>query len=86
MQIKRNVLLNPGPATTTDTVKMAQIVPDICPREKEFVSMMKQMREDLVRIVHGDLNKYTSVLFCGFGTNVNNLNIILPTNHNILCF
>ena len=65
---------------------MAQIVPDICPREKEFVSMMKQMREDLVRIVHGDLNKYTSVLFCGFGTNVNNLNIILPTNHNILCF
>ena len=86
MQIKRNVLLNPGPATTTDTVKMAQIVPDICPREKEFVSMMKQMREDLVRIVHGDLNKYTSVLFCGFGTNVNNLNIILPTNHNILYF
>ena len=86
MQIKRNVLLNPGPATTTDTVKMAQIVPDICPREKEFVSMMKQMCEDLVRIVHGDLNKYTSVLFCGFGTNVNNLNIILPTNHNILCF
>ena len=63
MQIKRNVLLNPDPATTTDTVKMAQIVPDICPREKEFVSMMKQMREDLVRIVHGDLNKYTSVLF-----------------------
>ena len=63
MQIKRNVLLNPGPATTTDTVKMAQIVPDICPREKEFVSMMKQMCEDLVRIVHGDLNKYTSVLF-----------------------
>ena len=43
MQIKRNVLLNPGPAATTDTVKMAQIVPDICPREKEFVSMMKQM-------------------------------------------
>ena len=34
--IKRNVLLNPGPSTTTDTVKMAQVVPDICPREKEF--------------------------------------------------
>ena len=28
MQIKRNVLLNPGPATT-DAVKMAQVVPDI---------------------------------------------------------
>ncbi len=40
---------------TTDTVKMAQVVPDICSREKEFASMMKQMREDLVRIVHGNL-------------------------------
>lgn len=25
--VKRNILLNPGPATTTDTVKYAQIVP-----------------------------------------------------------
>ena len=41
MNIKRNILLNPGPATTTDTVKMAQVVPDICPREKEFANMMK---------------------------------------------
>ena len=36
MKIKRNILLNPGPATTTETVKLAQIVPDICPREEEF--------------------------------------------------
>ena len=28
-EVKRNVLLNPGPSTTTDTVKFAQIVPDI---------------------------------------------------------
>lgn len=68
MQIKRNILLNPGPSTTTDTVKMAQIVPDICPREKEFAGLMKQMREDLVRIVHGPLDEYTAVLFCGSGT------------------
>lgn len=68
MEIKRNVLLNPGPSTTTDTVKMAQVVPDICPREKEFGSLMKGLREDLVRIVHGDPDKYTSVLFCGSGT------------------
>ena len=86
MQIKRNVLLNPGPAATTDTVKMAQIVPDICPREKEFVSMMKQMREDLVRIVHGDLNKYTSVLFCGSGTITMDvcINSLLPKGKKIL--
>lgn len=66
--VKRNILLNPGPSTTTDTVKLAQVVPDICPREKEFAGLMKDLREDLVRIVHGNPNKYTSVLFCGSGT------------------
>ena len=68
MNIKRNVLLNPGPSTTTDTVKFAQVVPDICPREKEFADLMKGLREDLVKIVHGSPDKYTSVLFCGSGT------------------
>ena len=67
-KIKRNVLLNPGPSTTTDSVKYAQVVPDICPREKEFGGLMKGLREDLVKIVHGDPEKYTSVLFCGSGT------------------
>ena len=67
-KVKRNVLLNPGPSTTTDTVKYAQVVPDICPREKEFQGIMKPMRDDLVRIVHGDTDEYTAVLFCGSGT------------------
>ena len=65
INIERKVLLNPGPSTTTDTVKMAQIVPDICPREKEFQCIMKPMRESLVRIVHGNSKDYTTVLFCG---------------------
>ena len=66
--IKRNVLLNPGPATTTDTVKMAQVVPDICPREKEFANLMKGLRSDLLKVVHAPEDEYTSVLFCGSGT------------------
>lgn len=86
MEIKRNILLNPGPSTTTDTVKMAQVVPDICPREREFGAMMKQMRTDLVTIVHGDLKEYTSVLFCGSGTiNIDVcLNSLLPEGKKIL--
>ena len=88
MEIKRNILLNPGPSTTTDTVKMAQLVPDICPREKEFASMMKGMREDLVRIVHGERanNPYTAVLFCGSGTiNIDVcLNSLLPADKKVL--
>lgn len=84
--IKRNILLNPGPSTTTDTVKYAQVVPDICPREKEFAGLMKGLREDLVRIVHGDTQKYTSVLFCGSGTlNIDVcLNSLLPSGKKIL--
>ena len=84
--IKRNILLNPGPSTTPDTVKYAQVVPDICPREKEFAGLMKGLREDLVRIVHGDTQKYTSVLFCGSGTlNIDVcLNSLLPAGKKIL--
>lgn len=84
--IKRNILLNPGPSTTTDTVKYAQVVPDICPREKEFGGLMKGLREDLVKIVHGDLEKYTSVLFCGSGTiNIDVcLNSLLPEGKKVL--
>lgn len=86
MNIKRNILLNPGPATTTDTVKMAQIVPDICPREKEFVKMMQEIRKDLVQVVHGDPEKYTAVLFCGSGTMMMDvcLNSLLPEGKKIL--
>ena len=84
--IKRNILLNPGPSTTTDTVKYAQVVPDICPREKDFGGLMKGLREDLVRVVHGDLQEYTAVLFCGSGT-INMdvcLNSLLPEGKKIL--
>ena len=86
MNIKRNILLNPGPSTTTDTVKLAQVVPDICPREKEFASMMKGLREDLLKIVHADPDKYTSVLFCGSGTlNIDVcINSLLPEGKKVL--
>lgn len=86
MEIKRNILLNPGPSTTTDTVKLAQVVPDICPREAEFAGMMKDMRNDLVKIVHGNQEEYTAVLFCGSGTlNMDVcLNSLLPENKKIL--
>lgn len=84
--IKRNVLLNPGPATTTDTVKMAQVVPDICPREKEFAGLMKGLRSDLLKVVHAPEDEYTSVLFCGSGTiNIDVcINSLVPEGKKIL--
>lgn len=84
--VKRNILLNPGPSTTTDSVKLAQVVPDICPREKEFAELMSGLREDLVKIVHGNSEKYTSVLFCGSGTlNIDVcINSLLPEGKRVL--
>lgn len=85
-KIKRNILLNPGPATTTDTVKMAQIVPDICPREQDFARLMKDLRSDLLKVVHAPEDKYTSVLFCGSGTiNIDIcINSLVPDGKKIL--
>ena len=68
MDIKRNILLNPGPATTTDTVKRAQLVPDICPREREFGALMRELGIDLLKVVHANETEWTTVLFCGSGT------------------
>jgi 2-aminoethylphosphonate-pyruvate transaminase len=83
--VKRNVLLNPGPATTSDTVKYAQVVPDICPREEEFVAIMDEVRQDLVKVVHGDPQKYTAVLFTGSGTIVQDVlvNSLVPEGKKI---
>lgn len=85
-KIRRNVLLNPGPATTTDTVKLAQVVPDICPREREFAGLMKGLRSDLLKVVHAPEDEYTAVLFCGSGTiNIDVcINSLLPEGKKIL--
>lgn len=86
LKIKRNILLNPGPATTTDTVKMAQVVPDICPREHDFARLMKNLRSDLLKVVHAPEDQYTSVLFCGSGTiNIDIcINSLVPEGKKIL--
>ena len=83
--VKRNILLNPGPATTTDTVKEALVVPDICPREEEFGNLMQEIRRDLVKIAGGD-ESYTSILFAGSGTAAMDsiISSVVPPNKKIL--
>lgn len=66
-QIRREVLLNPGPATTTDSVKFSQVCADICPREKEFGAVMEWISVELSGFV-GDRDKIETVLFGGSGT------------------
>jgi 2-aminoethylphosphonate-pyruvate transaminase len=83
--VNRNVLLNPGPATTTDSVKYAQVVPDICPREKEFGDLMEAIRTKLVRVVHGE-NRYTAIPFASSGTGAVEacISSVLPDGKSIL--
>lgn len=85
MKVKRNIILTPAPATTTDSVKHAQVVPDVCPREKEFGQLIESIRQDLVKIAKGDKD-YTSILFTGSGTSVMDsvINSVVPPRKKIL--
>lgn len=64
--IRREVLLNPGPATTTDSVKYAQVQADVCPRENEFGNVMGWVSEQLSLFV-GKPGEVETVLFGGSG-------------------
>jgi len=61
------ILLNPGPANTTASVRRALVMPDLCHREPEFFRIMRSCRERLVR-VSGAGDGWTAVLFAGSGT------------------
>ena len=61
------VLLNPGPANTTWSVREALVMPDLCHREPEFFEMMRECRQRLVRLA-GCAERFAAVLFTGSGT------------------
>ena len=65
--MKRNILLNPGPATTTNSVKKALMVPDICPREHEFGELTKTVLNKIVKVVNAE-STHDAVIFTGSGT------------------
>jgi len=67
--LERNILLNPGPVTTTTTVKNSLVVPDICHREKTFVELLHNVCNDIVKVV-GDLQYWQAVPFATSGTGV----------------
>jgi 2-aminoethylphosphonate-pyruvate transaminase len=61
------ILLNPGPANTSRSVREALVMPDLCHREPEFFEMMRECRERLVRLA-GCPDRFAAVLFTGSGT------------------
>jgi 2-aminoethylphosphonate-pyruvate transaminase len=61
------ILLNPGPANTTPTVRAALVMPDLCHREPEYFDMMRRCRAAVTRLA-GCGDDWTTVLFTGSGT------------------
>ena len=66
-RFERRVLLNPGPATTSDTVKQALVMPDVCPREEEFCQRVADVRRRLAAVA-GDPAEVTAIPVVGSGT------------------
>jgi len=83
--IRREVLLNPGPSTTSDSVKYAQVCADICPREHEFGEVMKWICRELTAVV-AEPGEYETVIFGGSGTAADEVMIssCVPENGHIL--
>ena len=61
------ILLNPGPANTSASVKQALVMDDLCHREPECFEMMRRCRDRLVALA-GAGPDFTAVLFAGSGT------------------
>lgn len=66
----KQILLNPGPANTSISVKQAQCVNDICPREQEFGRVMVNVKNQLTSFVvpNAYIHLYDTVLFGSSGT------------------
>ena len=65
--LKSYVLLNPGPACTTPTVREALLTPDLCHREPEFFAVMRHVRDEIADLAGGG-SDWSTVIFSGSGT------------------
>jgi 2-aminoethylphosphonate-pyruvate transaminase len=65
--VERRILLNPGPATTSEGVKRALVIPDVCPREAEFCALYADVRHRLAALC-GDPREVAAVPLVGSGT------------------
>jgi 2-aminoethylphosphonate-pyruvate transaminase len=64
---KDKILFTPGPLTTSRTVKQAMLR-DLGSRDIEFISIVKDIRNKLVRFGQAGSDEYTAVLMQGSGT------------------
>jgi 2-aminoethylphosphonate-pyruvate transaminase len=65
---RRMRLLNPGPVTLTDEVREAQLGPDLCHRQPEYMALQDEVRQRLQTVYSDAAAEYTAVLITGSGT------------------
>lgn len=64
---KDKLLFTPGPLTTSRTVKQAMLR-DLGSRDHEFIELVKDIRLNLIQLVHVSADDYTAILMQGSGT------------------
>ena len=67
INLKKMILLNPGPVCTSDRVRNSLMKGDICHRESEFSTILKNTRKKILQAFapNGD---YTTAIITGSGT------------------
>lgn len=80
------MLFAPGPVMTTERVKMAALVPDICHRRPVFEKLYSDIRNNLLKLFHGEKDEYTTVVVSGSGTSSNEtvLSSVMDNNKKVL--
>lgn len=66
-ELKKTILLNPGPVCTSDRVKNALLKGDMCHREKEFSILLGNVRKKILQAFASNGN-YTTTVITGSGT------------------
>lgn len=67
--MEQYVLLNPGPACTSNAVKKSvELIGDVCPREVETGNLMGTISNKVTSLMTTDTDKFVSILFTSSGT------------------
>lgn len=84
INLNRNILLIPGPITTSNNVKKS-VYQDIASREHKFIKVIDSVRKNLLDIAECSSKNYSCILFQGCGTYANESVIgSLPYNSKLL--
>ena len=69
--MQKKYLFAPGPVLTTDKVKNAALIPDLCHRRGDFEKIYSELRQGILKIVNASEKNYTSVVLTGSGSAAN---------------